>query len=41
MFLLAAYPGEGHFTEPTAGIPAGRRELVIMPLNSHLRQPPE
>jgi hypothetical protein len=31
MFPLAAYPGEGHFTEPTAGIPAGRRELVIMP----------
>jgi len=32
MFLLAAHPGEGRFTSPTAAIQAWRPELVFMPL---------
>jgi hypothetical protein len=32
IFLLAAYPGEGRFTEPTADAQRGRGELVFMPL---------
>ena len=31
IFLLAAYPGEGHLTQLAAAVPAGRRELVFMP----------
>jgi hypothetical protein len=33
IFLLAAHPGEGRFTQPTAATQAWRRELVFLPLN--------
>ena len=35
-FLLAARPGEGPFTQPTAGAQAWRPQLVFMP---HSRRP--
>jgi len=31
IFLLAAHPGEGRFTQPTAAAQAWRPELVFMP----------
>jgi hypothetical protein len=35
MFLLAAHPGEGRFTHPTAATQAWPRELVFMPQTGH------
>ena len=35
IFLLAARPGKGQFTQPTAGVQAGRLELVFMPRFGH------
>ena len=32
ILLLAAYPGEGRFTHPTAAVQTWRPELVFMPL---------
>jgi hypothetical protein len=31
ILLLAAYPGEGRFTQPTAAVQTWRPELVFMP----------
>ena len=36
IFLLAARPGEGRFTQPTAAAQAWRPELVFMPRSRHL-----
>ena len=35
IFLLAAHPGEGRFTGPTAAAQPRRREMVLLPLNDH------
>ena len=31
ILLLAAYPGDGRFTQPTAAVQTWRPELVFMP----------
>ncbi len=35
ILLLAAYPGEGRFTQPTAAVQTWRPELVFMPQSGH------
>ena len=37
IFLLAAHPGEGRFTQPTTAAQAWRPELVFMPLKRRCR----
>ena len=37
IFLLAAHPGEGLFTQPTAAAQAWRPELVFMPIIDPVR----